>query len=317
MSDTVLDALARALRMDDTERAHLHDLARAAGTSPRRRRKPADPQGVRPNVQRLLDAMTDTPALVINGRTDVLASNALGRALFAPLHDTTTRPPNHARFIFLDARSHDFWDNWEHAADDAVALLHTQAGRNPFDTDLTALIGELSTRSEDFRTRWARHDVRRHATGVKHLRHPAVGTLHLTFEAMELVADTGLTLLAYGAEARHRLRRRPAPADHLGGHPRSTADGSYGRRDLSNRPGPVRRPANTSACRCRTVRVPTSRNCRTPRASAPGMAPARAQPNLGTAGPPLPGRPSRHRHAMGIWIRTPNWEPSCPHVWPA
>ncbi|MFF3656009.1 helix-turn-helix transcriptional regulator [Streptomyces olivochromogenes] len=201
VSDTVLDALARALRMDDTERAHLYDLARAAGTSPRRRRKPADPQGVRPNVQRLLDAMTDTPALVINGRTDVLASNALGRALFAPLHDTSTRPPNHARFIFLDARSYDFWDNWDHAADDAVALLHTQAGRNPFDTDLTALIGELSTRSEDFRTRWARHDVRRHATGVKHLRHPAVGTLHLTFEAMELVADTGLTLLAYGAEA--------------------------------------------------------------------------------------------------------------------
>lgn len=201
VSDTVLDALARALRMDDTERAHLYDLARAAGTSPRRRRKPADPQGVRPNVQRLLDAMTDTPALVINGGTDVLASNALGRALFAPLHDTSTRPPNHARFIFLDARSHDFWDNWDHAADDAVALLHTQAGRNPFDTDLTALIGELSTRSEDFRTRWARHDVRRHATGVKHLRHPAVGTLHLTFEAMELVADTGLTLLAYGTEA--------------------------------------------------------------------------------------------------------------------
>ncbi|MET7895867.1 helix-turn-helix transcriptional regulator [Streptomyces mirabilis] len=189
VSDAVLDALARALRMDDTERAHLYDLARAAGTSPRRRRKPADPQGVRPNVQRLLDAMTDTPALVINGRTDVLASNALGRALFAPLHDTTTRPPNHARFIFLDARSHDFWDNWDHAADDAVALLHTQAGRNPFDTDLTALIGELSTRSEDFRTRWARHDVRRHATGVKHLRHPAISTLHLTFEAMELVAD--------------------------------------------------------------------------------------------------------------------------------
>ncbi|MFD9285029.1 helix-turn-helix transcriptional regulator [Streptomyces mirabilis] len=201
VSDTVLDALARALRMDDTERAHLYDLARAAGTSPRRRRKPADPQEVRPNVQRLLDAMTDTPALVINGRTDVLASNALGRALFAPLHDTTTRPPNHARFIFLDARSHDFWDNWDHAADDAVALLHTQAGRSPFDTDLTALIGELSTRSEDFRTRWARHDVRRHATGVKHLRHPAIGTLHLTFEAMELVADAGLTLLAYGAEA--------------------------------------------------------------------------------------------------------------------
>lgn len=200
MSDAVLDALARALRLDDAERAHLHDLARAAGTSPRRRRKPAAPQGVRPNVQRLLDAMTDTPAAVINGRTDVLASNALGRALFASLYDTTTQPPNHARFIYLDARSHAFWDNWDHAADDAVALLHAHAGRNPFDQDLTALIGELSTRSTDFRARWARHDVRRHTTGVKHLHHPAIGTLHLTFEAMALVADDDLTLLAYCAE---------------------------------------------------------------------------------------------------------------------
>lgn len=200
VSDAVLDALARALRLDDAERAHLHDLARAAGTSPRRRRKPVAPQGVRPNVQRLLDTMTDTPAAVINGRTDVLASNLLGRALFAPLHDSAWQPPNHARFIYLDARSHDFWDNWDHAADDAVALLHAHAGRNPFDPDLTALIGELSTRSTDFRTRWARHDVRRHTTGVKHLRHPAIGTLHLTFEAMALVADDDLTLLAFGAE---------------------------------------------------------------------------------------------------------------------
>ncbi|MCZ0999338.1 transcriptional regulator [Streptomyces mirabilis] len=200
VSDAVLDALARALRLDDAERPTLHDLARAAGTSPRRRRKPATPQGVRPNVQRLLDAMTDTPAAVINGRTDVLASNALGRALFASLHDTTTQPPNHARFIYLDARSHAFWDNWDHAADDAVALLHAHAGRNPFDQDLTALIGELSTRSTDFRARWARHDVRRHTTGVKHLHHPAIGTLHLTFEAMALVADDDLTLLAYCAE---------------------------------------------------------------------------------------------------------------------
>ncbi|MFF3375371.1 helix-turn-helix transcriptional regulator [Streptomyces sp. NPDC002680] len=200
VSDAVLDALTRALRLDDTERTHLYDLARAAGTSPRRRRPARAPQGVRPNVQRLLDAMTDTPATVTNGRTDVLAANALGRALFAPLHESAWQPPNYARFIFLDPRSHDFWDNWDHAADDTVALLHAEAGRNPHDPDLTALIGELSTRSTDFRTRWARHDVRRHTTGVKHFHHPAVGTLDLTFEAMELVADEGLTLLAYGAE---------------------------------------------------------------------------------------------------------------------
>ncbi|MBK3568872.1 helix-turn-helix transcriptional regulator [Streptomyces sp. MBT62] len=200
VSDAVLDALARALRLDDAERAHLYDLARAAAPSPRRRRTPASQRGVRPNVQRLLDSMTDSPAFVVNGRTDVLAANSLGRALFAPLHTGAAQPPNHARFIFLDPRSHTFWDDWDHAADDAVALLHAQAGRAPFDQDLTALVGELSTRSEDFRIRWARHDVRRHTTGLKSLRHPAIGPLRLTFEAMTLVADTDLTLFVYGAE---------------------------------------------------------------------------------------------------------------------
>ncbi|MBN6054751.1 helix-turn-helix domain-containing protein [Nonomuraea sp. RK-328] len=199
VSDHVLDALARALRLDDEERTHLEDLARAAGPGPRRRRRPA-PTQVRPSVQRLLDSMTGAPAFVMNGRGDVLATNTLGRALYAPMIDAARgATPNHARFIFLDPRSHQFWGDWDRAADDTVALLHAQAGRDPFDKDLTDLIGELSTRSDDFRTRWARHDVRQHHLGSKPFHHPVVGDLHLTYESMDLTVDN-LTLVAYGTE---------------------------------------------------------------------------------------------------------------------
>jgi transcriptional regulator with XRE-family HTH domain len=199
VSDSVLDAIARALQLDEAERTHLHDLARAAGPAARKRR-PSAPQGVRANVQRLLDAMTDVPAVVMNGHTDALAANPLGRALFAPIYADPTRPPNFARFTFLDPRARDFWTNWDLIADDTVELLRAQAGRDPYDKTLTDLIGELATRSEDFRTRWAAHDVRLHRTGIKHLRHPVIGELHLTFEVMELAADDGLSLVAYGTE---------------------------------------------------------------------------------------------------------------------
>ncbi|MEO3868909.1 helix-turn-helix transcriptional regulator [Nonomuraea sp. B12E4] len=196
-SDHVLGALARALRLNDEERIHLEDLARAAGRRPRRRR-PAHNQ-VRPSVQRLLDSMTGAPAFVTNGLSDVLATNTLGRALLAPMFDAARgATPNHARFIFLDPRSDQFWGDWDGAADITVALLHAQAGRDPYDKDLTDLIGELSTRSDDFRTRWARHDVRQHHLGSKSVRHPVVGDLHLTYESLELATD-GLTVVAYGA----------------------------------------------------------------------------------------------------------------------
>lgn len=199
VSDSVLDALARALQLDEAEHAHLYDLARAAGPAARKRRRSA-PQGVRANVQRLLDAMTEAPAVVMNGRTDVLAANQLGRAVFTLLYTGPIQPPNFARFNFLDSRARDFWGDWERVADDTVELLRAQAGRDPYDKALTDLIGELSTRSEEFRTRWASHDVRLHRTGTKHLRHPVVGELHLTFEVMELVTDKGLSLVAYSTE---------------------------------------------------------------------------------------------------------------------
>jgi transcriptional regulator with XRE-family HTH domain len=203
-SESVLDALARALQLDDAERAHLFDLARAAG--PGRIRRRSAPKQVRPSVQRILDAMTDAPALVQNGRLDILAANRLGRALYSELYLDPTRPVNHARFTFLDPRAHDFYADWDRAANDGVALLRAEAGRNPYDRDLTDLVGELSTRSEEFRIRWAAHNVRLHQTGAKHFRHPVVGDLTLTFEMLALAADPGLNLLAYSAEPGSRSK---------------------------------------------------------------------------------------------------------------
>ncbi|MDG4825288.1 helix-turn-helix transcriptional regulator [Asanoa sp. WMMD1127] len=200
VSDSVLNAVARALRLDEAERSHLFDLARAANSGAQVRRRPQRQQ-IRPGVRTLLDAMTDAAAFVRNGRLDVLAINRLGRALYAPAFDTADRPVNLARFCFLDARSADLYPSWDEAADITVALLRTEAGRDPYDKALTDLVGELATRSDAFRTRWAAHNVRLHHTGTKHFHHPVVGRLDVAFEAMPLPADPGLTLTAYSAAA--------------------------------------------------------------------------------------------------------------------
>jgi transcriptional regulator with XRE-family HTH domain len=197
-SDGVLEAIARALQLDEAERTHLFDLARAAGSAPRARRTP-QPR-VRPSVQAMLDAMTGAPAVVRNGRLDILATNPLGRALYSELYRDPVRPANHARFAFLDPRARDFWIDWERAADDTVGILRAEAGRNPYDRALTDLVGELSTRSEEFRTRWAAHNVHLHRTGNKLIDHPVVGRLELMFDTLELPADTGLAMLVYTAE---------------------------------------------------------------------------------------------------------------------
>ncbi|MEN3360050.1 MAG: hypothetical protein V7637_4032 [Mycobacteriales bacterium] len=198
VSDDVLDAVARALRLDEAERTYLFDLARAArpARAPRRRAEP----GLRPSLRRILDSMTGTPAFVRNGRLDLLAINPLGRALYSPVFDNPGRPANLARFAFLDPRATAFYPDWNDAANTTVALLRTEAGRDPYDRGLSDLIGELATRSEEFRTRWAAHDVRLHRSGVKHFHHPVVGDLDLDFDALELPAERGLTLTAYSAE---------------------------------------------------------------------------------------------------------------------
>jgi transcriptional regulator with XRE-family HTH domain len=198
-SDSVLEALADALRLDDAERAHLFDLARAASPlAPRRQRRPVQ-QRVRPAVQRILDSI-GAPATVSNMRCDYLAANELGRALYAPLFESREQPPNSARFTFLDPAAQEFFADWEKAAKDLVGALRSMAGRNPYDRALSDLVGELSTRSDAFRTWWAAHNVRYHQTGTKGLHHPVVGDLELSYEVMELAADAGLRLAVFTAE---------------------------------------------------------------------------------------------------------------------
>ena len=199
VSESVLEALARALELDDAERAHLFDLARAAQPATPARRRPRK-ERIRPSVQRMLDAITGGPAAVINGRLDMLATNTLARGLYSELYVDPVRPVNHARFVFLSPRATNFYDDWERAADDTVAILRTAAGRDPYDRDLSDLVGELSTRSEEFRKRWAAHNVRIHRTGTKSFHHPVVGELTLTYEMLELSADSGLAIMAYTAE---------------------------------------------------------------------------------------------------------------------
>jgi transcriptional regulator with XRE-family HTH domain len=199
-SDSVLEAISRALQLDDAEYAHLLDLARAArdGARPVRRRTPA--KQARASLQHMLDAMSSAAAFVANGRLDVVASNSLFRSLQPDVFDTPTQPPNLARYCFLDARSEGFYDKWAVTADITVAILRTEAGRAPHDRALSDLVGELATRSDEFRTRWARHDVRLHQHGTKTFRHPLVGELALDYNTIPLPADPGLSLTAYTAE---------------------------------------------------------------------------------------------------------------------
>lgn len=184
-SDSVLEGLARALQLDEAEHAHLFDLVHAANTTnaagaPRHQAR----QQVRQSVRHILDSMTTTPAYLCNGRMDILAANRLGQALYSPLFASPVRPPNHARFTFLDPSALEFYAEWARASSDTVALLRAEAGRHPNDRALSGLIGELSTRSDAFRQLWAAHNVRFHRTGLKRFHHPVVGDIALAFEAL-------------------------------------------------------------------------------------------------------------------------------------
>ncbi|MCW2544876.1 MAG: putative DNA-binding protein [Frankiales bacterium] len=196
VSESVLEGVAHALQLDEAERDHFFRLVRTAGTRRPVRRPPARSR-VRPTVQRVLDLMP-VPAYVRNGRFDILASNAMGRALYSPLYEESEQP-NSARFAFLNPAAPEFFLQFEQVQDDCVAYLRAEAGHDPYDKDLTELIGELSTRSEPFRQRWAAHDVRYHRTGTKLLHHPLVGDLALDFEAFELPGDRGQRLNVYTA----------------------------------------------------------------------------------------------------------------------
>jgi transcriptional regulator with XRE-family HTH domain len=200
VSAGVLDAIARALQLDDAERAHLLHLAHEADGSNAilRRRRPKE-WAVRSSLQWTLDTIT-APAIVGNNRMDFLAANHLGRAMYSDLLLDPAAPPNFARFTFLDAAAHRFFPDWDLAADMSVANLRTAAGTDPHDKGLHDLVGELSTRSDEFRHRWGAHNVRTHGSGVKHFHHHVVGDLALAFESLDLRAEPGLTMTIYAAE---------------------------------------------------------------------------------------------------------------------
>jgi transcriptional regulator with XRE-family HTH domain len=198
-SESVLEALAGALQLNEAERAHLFDLARAAQPSTRSRRRSAK-QSVRPSVQWMLDSMTASAAIAENGRLDALATNQLARAFYSDLFDGSGRPVNFARFVFLDPRAKEFFADWERAAKDCVAILRTEVGRDPHDRGLSDLVGELSTQSEEFGGHWATHNVRLHTQGVKRFNHPVVGELELSFNRIDVAADPGLRIITYTAE---------------------------------------------------------------------------------------------------------------------
>ncbi len=202
-SASVLDAIARALQLDDTERAHLFDLARAADGIPasgRPRRRSTKQSGSRPSLAWALEAITDGVAFVRNSHQDLLATNALGRAFYSPVIGEGGRVPNLARFQFLDPTSRDFYPDWDLFAEMCVAIMRAEAGRDPHDRGLQDLVGELSTRSETFRTLWGAHNVRTHGSGTKRFNHPLVGEMVLAYEELAITADPGLVFMIYTAE---------------------------------------------------------------------------------------------------------------------
>ncbi|MHA7181351.1 helix-turn-helix transcriptional regulator [Arthrobacter sp. MDB2-24] len=202
-SSSVLDALARALQLDDAERTHLFDLARAADGVPasgRPRQRTPRKAPARPSLFWALEAITDGIAFVRNQSQDLLATNALGRAFYSPLIGNGGRTPNLARFQFLDPASRDFYPDWETFAEMCVAIMRAEAGRDPRNRALQELVGELSTRSDTFRTLWGAHDVRQHGAGTKRFHHPVVGELSLAYEELLPTAEPGLVFLIYTAE---------------------------------------------------------------------------------------------------------------------
>ncbi len=197
-SEPVLDALSRALQLDEAERTHLFDLARAASGARGTAGHGRTPQ-VRPSIQRILDTL-GSPAYARTRRGDIVAVNALCTALYGDILDADALPLNIARFVFLDPRSPEFFLDWETVADDTAASLRIEAGRTPNDRQLSDLVGELATRSNAFAERWGKHNVRLHHTATKRLHNAVVGDLELTGDALQLPGED-LVLIVYTAPA--------------------------------------------------------------------------------------------------------------------
>ncbi|OBG98947.1 transcriptional regulator [Mycobacterium sp. E136] len=199
VSDEVLDAVARALRLDEVERSYLFQIART--NTRRARRRPAPVQRVRPGVRRVLETLDDvTPAFVFGRRMDVLAANRLARALIGDFEALPPRERNLLRFTFLDESARELYTDWEEVARDNVAILRLDAGRHSDDPLLTELVGELAVKSEEFRRWWADHNVRERTHGIKRYHHPLVGDLTVNYESVAVLGDPDQTLCIYTAE---------------------------------------------------------------------------------------------------------------------
>jgi hypothetical protein len=202
VSEAVIDGVSRALQLDDAEHAHLYDLIRAAnaGAHPQSRVRMPRKTQLTAGMRQTIDAMSTVPVYVQNGRLDAIATNRLGAAVFSELLDGAREPANAARFIFLEPRAQTFYREWDAQTRQIVAVLRAEAGRSPYDRQMTDLVGELSTRSDLFRKLWGAHDVREHRTGLKLIHHPVVGDLDLTFQSMDLASDRGLQMNVFSAE---------------------------------------------------------------------------------------------------------------------
>lgn len=199
VSDEVLDAVARALRLDEVERSYLFQIARTK--TRRARRRPAPVQRVRPGIRRVLETLDDvTPAFVFGRRMDMLSANRLARALIGDFEALPPRERNLLRFTFLDESARELYTDWEEVARDNVAILRLDAGRHPDDPLLTELVGELAVKSEEFRRWWADHNVRERTHGIKRYHHPLVGDLTVNYESVEVLGDPDQTLCIYTAE---------------------------------------------------------------------------------------------------------------------
>ncbi|TAP25565.1 MULTISPECIES: helix-turn-helix transcriptional regulator [Micrococcaceae] len=209
VSESVINGISRALQLNSAEHSHLLDLVRAVnvGASSQRRAAPRKTQ-LSADVLQTISAMSTVPVFVQNGRLDAIATNDLGRALFSPMFQDQSQPVNAARFIFLDPKAQEFYRDWEANAHQIVALLRAEAGRSPYDRQLSDLVGELSTRSNFFGKLWGAHDVREHRTGTKSVHHPLVGDLDLTYVGVDLSVDRGNQMLIFSAE--------PGSASHDG-----------------------------------------------------------------------------------------------------
>ncbi|WP_331770483.1 helix-turn-helix domain-containing protein (plasmid) [Embleya sp. NBC_00888] len=197
VSEEVLDAVARALRLTDAEHAHLNHLVHCQR---RKRASPPERQQVRPALRGLLASLETVPAYVTGQRTDILAWNPMAAALFGDWDRLPARERNWARLVFLRPEQRGLFVDWEAKAADIVGALRLDAGCHPDDPQLSALVGELSVKSEEFRSLWATHDVKEKHHGAMRLRHPLVGDLTLSFESLRLPDDTEQSLTMYHAQ---------------------------------------------------------------------------------------------------------------------